>query len=153
MSCVLVFLSSRRRHTSCALVTGVQTCALPISGSEEPFAHESIHSAERSAGGHQAGGTTGTARTQQHAGGYANAARRNAGGSRSNWQTRSNQASGLAAFGYCPGNAGQAGARATGKYDKARDRKNGNYDTGQNFTARGEMACSARGLQRSEENT
>src|SRR3546814_7724632 len=26
-------LSSRRRHTSCALVTGVQTCALPISGS------------------------------------------------------------------------------------------------------------------------
>src|SRR3546814_4065184 len=24
-------LSSRRRHTSCALVTGVQTCALPIS--------------------------------------------------------------------------------------------------------------------------
>src|SRR3546814_5067818 len=28
---VVVFLSSRRRHTSCALVTGVQTCALPIS--------------------------------------------------------------------------------------------------------------------------
>src|SRR3546814_16023164 len=28
----LVFLfSSRRRHTRCALVTGVQTCALPIS--------------------------------------------------------------------------------------------------------------------------
>src|SRR3546814_8675517 len=26
-----VFFSSRRRHTSCALVTGVQTCALPIS--------------------------------------------------------------------------------------------------------------------------
>src|SRR3546814_2416918 len=25
------FISSRRRHTSCALVTGVQTCALPIS--------------------------------------------------------------------------------------------------------------------------
>src|SRR3546814_2915609 len=24
------FLSSRRRHTICALVTGVQTCALPI---------------------------------------------------------------------------------------------------------------------------
>src|SRR3546814_2751102 len=24
------FISSRRRHTSCALVTGVQTCALPI---------------------------------------------------------------------------------------------------------------------------
>src|SRR3546814_3857141 len=26
------FFSSKRRHTSCALVTGVQTCALPISG-------------------------------------------------------------------------------------------------------------------------
>src|SRR3546814_2803130 len=32
---VLCFcVSSRRRHTSCALVTGVQTCALPISVSE-----------------------------------------------------------------------------------------------------------------------
>src|SRR3546814_5919706 len=28
--CVLFFVSSRRRHTRCALVTGVQTCALPI---------------------------------------------------------------------------------------------------------------------------
>src|SRR3546814_2265270 len=28
-SCVF-FFSSRRRHTRCALVTGVQTCALPI---------------------------------------------------------------------------------------------------------------------------
>src|SRR3546814_2559489 len=27
---VLFFFSSRRRHTRCALVTGVQTCALPI---------------------------------------------------------------------------------------------------------------------------
>src|SRR3546814_9902968 len=27
------FFSSRRRHTRCALVTGVQTCALPISRS------------------------------------------------------------------------------------------------------------------------
>src|SRR3546814_1238627 len=27
----IVFFSSRRRHTRCALVTGVQTCALPIS--------------------------------------------------------------------------------------------------------------------------
>src|SRR3546814_15436424 len=27
----LCFCSSRRRHTRCALVTGVQTCALPIS--------------------------------------------------------------------------------------------------------------------------
>src|SRR3546814_3211795 len=31
--CVIyyLFLSSRMRHTMCALVTGVQTCALPIS--------------------------------------------------------------------------------------------------------------------------
>src|SRR3546814_8038814 len=28
---VVVFVSSRRRQTRCALVTGVQTCALPIS--------------------------------------------------------------------------------------------------------------------------
>src|SRR3546814_6713350 len=27
---LLFFFSSRRRHTICALVTGVQTCALPI---------------------------------------------------------------------------------------------------------------------------
>src|SRR3546814_4357677 len=27
----MFFVSSRRRHTRCALVTGVQTCALPIS--------------------------------------------------------------------------------------------------------------------------
>src|SRR3546814_1413089 len=29
-SCIVFFFSSRRRHTRCALVTGVQTCALPI---------------------------------------------------------------------------------------------------------------------------
>src|SRR3546814_3685620 len=29
------FFSSRRRHTRCALVTGVQTCALPISMAAE----------------------------------------------------------------------------------------------------------------------
>src|SRR3546814_8639981 len=29
-SVTFFFFSSRRRHTSCALVTGVQTCALPI---------------------------------------------------------------------------------------------------------------------------
>src|SRR3546814_2468233 len=27
---IRIFFSSRRRHTRCALVTGVQTCALPI---------------------------------------------------------------------------------------------------------------------------
>src|SRR3546814_18063186 len=34
------FLSSRRRHTRCALVTGVQTCALPISA--EPAVRHSL---------------------------------------------------------------------------------------------------------------
>src|SRR3546814_1763939 len=29
-----LFFSSRRRHTRCALVTGVQTCALPISAED-----------------------------------------------------------------------------------------------------------------------
>src|SRR3546814_4250916 len=32
---VFFFFSSRRRHTRCALVTGVQTCALPICQSQE----------------------------------------------------------------------------------------------------------------------
>src|SRR3546814_16830514 len=30
MKLLFFFFSSRRRHTRCALVTGVQTCALPI---------------------------------------------------------------------------------------------------------------------------
>src|SRR3546814_13041525 len=30
------YFSSRRRHTRCALVTGVQTCALPISSPQSP---------------------------------------------------------------------------------------------------------------------
>src|SRR3546814_7694253 len=34
--CFLFFFSSRRRHTRCALVTGVQTCALPIWGRAVP---------------------------------------------------------------------------------------------------------------------
>src|SRR3546814_12067988 len=40
------FFSSRRRHTRCALVTGVHTCALPISpeGEEEWVGgHERLH--------------------------------------------------------------------------------------------------------------
>src|SRR3546814_10140817 len=35
---IYFFFSSRRRHTSCALVTGVQTCALPILGQPEGIA-------------------------------------------------------------------------------------------------------------------
>src|SRR3546814_2759827 len=31
VTCLLFFFSGRGRHTRCALVTGVQTCALPIS--------------------------------------------------------------------------------------------------------------------------
>src|SRR3546814_6853943 len=50
-----VFFSSRRRHTRCALVTGVQTCALPISrASRSESASNGIcasrYSAMRSAG-------------------------------------------------------------------------------------------------------
>src|SRR3546814_5614851 len=36
----IFFFSSRRRHTRCALVTGVQTCALPICS--RLFLHEDI---------------------------------------------------------------------------------------------------------------
>src|SRR3546814_6195687 len=34
------FFSSRRRHTRCALVTGVQTCALPISARSAAIANK-----------------------------------------------------------------------------------------------------------------
>src|SRR3546814_17446936 len=37
------FFSSRRRHTRCALVTGVQTCALPISFSGMPALPSCLH--------------------------------------------------------------------------------------------------------------
>src|SRR3546814_1515253 len=51
------FFSSRRRHTRCALVTGVQTCALPIwknmTTEQTPYQvlaevleHESLHLAQ-----------------------------------------------------------------------------------------------------------
>src|SRR3546814_8373299 len=51
---LFVFFSSRRRHTRCALVTGVQTCALPISdavaaqdrGGEIPDDHPATRVAE-----------------------------------------------------------------------------------------------------------
>src|SRR3546814_18841570 len=35
MFVVVFFFASRRRHTRCALVTGVQTCALPICASAD----------------------------------------------------------------------------------------------------------------------
>src|SRR6184192_1067229 len=34
LTVILFFFSSRRRHTRCRLVTGVQTCALPIRSEE-----------------------------------------------------------------------------------------------------------------------
>src|SRR3546814_2451549 len=36
---VFFLFSSRRRHTRCALVTGVQTCALPILAREDALKH------------------------------------------------------------------------------------------------------------------
>src|SRR3546814_8229228 len=51
--CFRFFVSSRRRHTRCALVTGVQTCALPIWGSVQTHrlgnAQEDAESAEKRA--------------------------------------------------------------------------------------------------------
>src|SRR3546814_17541817 len=44
----MLFFSSRRRHTRCAVVTGVQTCALPILlVSRTRPAAEAVHVAER----------------------------------------------------------------------------------------------------------
>src|SRR3546814_6552379 len=55
--CSSFFFSSRRRHTSCALVTGVQTCALPIS----------FLSASSVVGGPQAISASGRTRTARRA--------------------------------------------------------------------------------------
>src|SRR3546814_9969250 len=42
MYILFFFFSSRRRHTRCALVTGVQTCALPISSDADGLAENHI---------------------------------------------------------------------------------------------------------------
>src|SRR3546814_6500442 len=48
---IVFFFSSRRRHTRCALVTGVQTCALPIFGlTVATELGESVHSKARIVG-------------------------------------------------------------------------------------------------------
>src|SRR3546814_7234480 len=47
--CFVFFFSSRRRHTSCALVTGVQTCALPISRSGEHEETGCVHGGQEGA--------------------------------------------------------------------------------------------------------
>src|SRR3546814_5499037 len=46
------FCSSRRRHTRCALVTGVQTCALPIFRLEDEAAKERDQMLHRTGLGH-----------------------------------------------------------------------------------------------------
>src|SRR3546814_5225034 len=57
------FFSSRRRHTRCALVTGVQTCALPIlvDGPKRPIPvrllYPSTEAADTGSGGMGSGGT------------------------------------------------------------------------------------------------
>src|SRR3546814_6121621 len=43
---LLFFFSSRRRHTRCALVTGVQTCALPIYLAQVRLCSAALGSAE-----------------------------------------------------------------------------------------------------------
>src|SRR3546814_5869551 len=40
--CLWLFFSSRRRHTRCALVTGVQTCALPICRRQPTDRHTAV---------------------------------------------------------------------------------------------------------------
>src|SRR3546814_13417881 len=58
---IVLFLSSRRRHTRCALVTGVQTCALPISpGPRRRLLHRGRARAERDKDGRS------TPRTLRH---------------------------------------------------------------------------------------
>src|SRR3546814_2920503 len=45
------FFPSRRRHTSCALVTGVQTCALPICSRSGDVGEQLAHQVGRGLGG------------------------------------------------------------------------------------------------------
>src|SRR3546814_1196091 len=71
-----VFLfSSRRRHTRCALVTGVQTCALPISAlpalEQERCDVDDSRGVEQCAGDEQRGGeqeepVVGERRSEEH---------------------------------------------------------------------------------------
>src|SRR3546814_9623045 len=45
---IFFFFASQRRHTSCALVTGVQTCALPIFEGAKRFTSSATRSLLRS---------------------------------------------------------------------------------------------------------
>src|SRR3546814_7429020 len=51
MALFFFFFSSRRRHTRCALVTGVQTCALPICPTCLPPCCRIVRSSRQSFGG------------------------------------------------------------------------------------------------------
>src|SRR3546814_3806420 len=66
-ACVVYFgcfgLSSRRRHTRCALVTGVQTCALPISVVGE---QDSLRAAFDDGGGNRTVGDIGEALRREY---------------------------------------------------------------------------------------
>src|SRR3546814_356047 len=53
------FFSSRRRHTRCALVTGVQTCALPIYRRDETLTPSSAFSGAGGSRGGPVGSSTG----------------------------------------------------------------------------------------------
>src|SRR3546814_9779753 len=57
ISDIVVFFSSRRRHTRCALVTGVQTCALPDCRHlfEAGSSRATSHTGRASKPGHRAG--------------------------------------------------------------------------------------------------
>src|SRR3546814_4272976 len=48
VSVLLFVFSSRRRHTRCALVTGVQTCALPICNNNDMAATTILRQADLS---------------------------------------------------------------------------------------------------------
>src|SRR3546814_3075811 len=67
------FFSSRRRHTRCALVTGVQTCALPISVVGDAHLDAAVGQARRPGGvpddGDEVGG--GDTPVEQHGEGEA----------------------------------------------------------------------------------
>src|SRR3546814_3144592 len=57
---LVFFFTSRRRHTRCALVTGVQTCALPISGRHRLGCGRRLAAQELAGGGaEKAGGADG----------------------------------------------------------------------------------------------
>src|SRR3546814_2391408 len=67
-SVVFLFFSSRRRHTRCALVTGVQTCALPIlffrgDAVELGTGRSGRRALELAAGGHDVAAARGTDRS------------------------------------------------------------------------------------------